>query len=319
MDLLSIVVPCYDEQDIINLFYIKLKEQLSCDFKDVDYELIFVDDGSKDGTLTEIKKICATDKNVSFISFSRNFGKESAMLAGLKETKGNYVVIMDADLQHPPQLLRPMYESICNKEFDCAATKRNRIGDDKCKTFFTHIFYKLMNILSHTKIVDGSGDYRMMTRQVVDALLSMGEYNRFLKGMFGWVGFKTKWIEYDNVPRAAGKTKWSLKRLLAYSLEGIVSFSTIPLLLASFLGIFFCIAAAIYLIFVVVKTLIFGDPVAGYPTLICIMLLIGGVQLLCMGIIGEYISKIYLESKKRPNYIIKEKRKSASSNHTTKL
>lgn len=313
MNLLSIVVPCYNEQDIINLFYEKLKEQLNYDFEDISYELIFVDDGSKDNTLNKIKKICETDQNVRFISFSRNFGKESAMLAGLKETKGNYVVIMDADLQHPPQLLHPMYESLCQGGFDCAATKRNRKGDTKFKTFFARIFYKVTNILSHTKIIDGSSDYRMMTRQVVDALLSMGEYNRFLKGMFGWVGFKTKWIEYDNIPRAAGKTKWSFKKLLAYSLEGIVSFSTMPLLLASFLGIFFCIAATIYLIFVVIKTLIFGEPVAGYPTLICMMLLIGGVQLLCMGIIGEYISKIYLESKKRPNYIIKERSSSLKS------
>jgi glycosyltransferase involved in cell wall biosynthesis len=271
------------------------------------FELIFINDGSKDHTLSVLRDFAKNDPTVRYLSFSRNFGKESAMYAGLKHASGDYVVLMDADLQHPPSMLSEMYEGLQSREYDCVAARRmNRNGEPPLRSFFARMFYKLINRISDTEIVDGACDFRMMTRQMVDAILSMGEYNRFSKGIFGWVGFRTKWLPYENVERVAGETKWSFWSLLLYSMQGIVGFSTVPLALASVLGVVLCIIALIMVIYIIVKTLMFGDPVSGWPSLACMVMFMGGIQLFCIGILGQYLAKTYLETKHRPIYILAE-------------
>lgn len=309
MDKISVVVSCYNEQEALPLFYEEITK-VAKEMIDVNFEFIFVNDGSKDKTLNVIKSFRENDERVKYISFSRNFGKEAAMYAGLKKATGDFVSIMDADLQDPPRLLIEMYETLKQKEYDCVATRRvTRKGEPPIRSFFARMFYKLINKISKTEIVDGARDFRLMTRQMVEAILSMEEYNRFSKGIFGWVGFNTKWIEYENVERAAGETKWSFWKLFKYSIDGILAFSTAPLVISTVMGILFCFIAFLMIIFIVTKTLIYGDPVAGWPSTICIVLFVGGIQLFCIGIIGQYISKTYLEVKNRPIYIVKETEK----------
>lgn len=305
MQMLSIIVPCFNEEDVLNVFYDELK--MTIDQLNYQTEIIFINDGSTDKTLQIIKELNCTDKRVTYISFSRNFGKEAAILAGFEQSKGDLVVMMDADLQDPPKLLPEM---ICyiEKGYDSVATRRvSRIGEPRIRSFFARQFYKIINNISKTDIVDGARDYRLMTRQFVEAVLSLQEYNRFSKGIFGWIGFDTKWIEFENVERAAGETKWSFWKLFIYALDGIVAFSTIPLYISSVVGFVFSIISIILILFFVIKTLIWGDPVSGYPSLVSIILLMSGVLLMSIGLLGQYLSKIYLETKKRPQYIIKEK------------
>ncbi len=311
--LISVVVPCYNEKESIELFYSKIIETMK-QLGGVDKEILFVDDGSKDDTLEIIKKLSKIDKSVNYISFSRNFGKEAAIYAGLKETSGDYVVIMDVDLQDPPELIPTMYKLICDQEYDVIATRRvNREGEPPIRSFFARMFYKIMNKVSDVELVDGARDFRMMKRQVVNAILSLNEYNRFSKGIFGWVGFKTKWLEYENIERTTGETKWSFYKLFLYSLEGISAFSTIPLYISSAIGLLFFIISFFMILFIVTKTIIYGDPVSGWPSTIVIIFLIGGIQLLSIGILGFYLSKTYLETKKRPLFIVKEMKKAMSA------
>lgn len=303
--LISVVISCYNECEVLPIFYKEING-VSKKLDNVDFEFLFVDDGSKDKTLSIIKDLSKSDSRVRYISFSRNFGKEAAMNAGLTYAKGDYVALMDADLQDPPKYLIDMYNFL-QEDYDVVATRRiTRKGEPKVRSIFSRLWYKLIDKMSDTEMVDGARDFRMMRRCVVDALLSLNEYNRYSKGIFSFVGFKTKWISYENVKRAAGKTKWSFFGLCKYAIDGITSFSTAPLLLASFFGIFFCFLALIAIIFVIIRTLIYGDPVGGWPSLVCIILLVSGVQLLCIGIIGRYLSKVYLETKKRPIYIVRE-------------
>lgn len=306
--LLSIIIPCYNEEQAIPLFYQEtMKQEFFFREKGVELEFIFVNDGSEDGTVEAVKELHKQDERVHLISFSRNFGKEAAIFAGLEMAKGDYTVLMDADLQDPPSILPEMYNYI-EQGYDSVATRRvNRIGEPPIRSFFARCFYSLMQKISKTEIVDGARDYRLMTRQVTDAILSMKEYNRFSKGIFGWVGYQTKWLEYENVQRVAGETKWSFWKLFLYSLDGIMAFSTVPLSIASFFGILFCLAAFIFMIFIFVRALIYGDPVAGWPSMVCIISFIGGVQLLCLGIMGQYLSKLYMEVKNRPKYLVKER------------
>lgn len=306
MELISVVVPCYNEQESLPVFYEEItKVAKTMDY--VDFEFIFIDDGSKDKTLSIAKSLHEKDSRVRYVSFSRNFGKEAGMLAGLRAAKGDYVAVMDVDLQDPPTLLPEMYESVTKEEYDCVATRRTtRKGEPPIRSFFARMFYKIINKMSDADIVDGARDFRLMKRKMVDAILSMEEYNRFSKGIFGWVGFKTKWLEYVNVERVAGETKWSFWKLFKYSMEGIMAFSTTPLYLSSIMGFIICIVAFIMACFYVVKTLIFGDPVAGFPSLVCIILFLGGIQLICIGLVGMYLSKTYLETKNRPVYIVRE-------------
>lgn len=308
MKKISLVVPCYNEEEVINLFYKEI-QKVQKDFKDVEFEIIFVNDGSSDKTLNLMRKLAKND-DVRYISFSRNFGKEAAMYAGFEASTGDYVAIMDADLQDPPALLKEMYEILESGEYDSVATRRvTRKGEPLIRSFFARMYYKLINKISKTEIVDGARDFRLMTRQMVNSVLSLKEYNRFSKGIFSWVGYRTKWLEYENIERAAGTTKWSFFKLFLYSLESIVAFSTAPLSIASVFGILFCFIAFIIIILIIVRTLIFGDPTSGWPSMACIMFLIGGVQLLCTGIIGQYLSKAYLEVKNRPIYIVAETEK----------
>lgn len=307
MKLLSAIVPCYNEEENVWDFYDEfIKNQTFFKEKDLDFELIYVDDGSRDRTVAEVKKLIEEDNRVHLLSFSRNFGKEAAIYAGLEKCRGDYAVFLDADLQDPPSLLPEMFSYI-EQGYDSVATRRvTRKGEPKIRSFFARCFYKLMHKISKTEIVDGARDYRLMTRQVVDAILSMPEYNRFTKGIYGWVGYETKWLEYENIERKKGETKWSFWKLFVYSIEGITSFSTAPLALAAFMGVLFCILAFIFLIFIWVRAMIFGDRTAGWPSLVCIILLISGVQFFCMGILGQYLAKTYLEVKRRPIYLIKE-------------
>ena len=308
MNKISIIVPCYNEEDVLKIFYNKITEVSKT--IDADFEYIFVDDGSKDKTLEILKEYSKKDNRVRFISFSRNFGKESAMYAGLKEATGDYVAIMDADLQDPPDLLKEMYETLLTKEFDCVATKRKtRKGEPILRSFFSRMFYSIINKMTSTEIVNGARDYRLMSRKMVDSILEVTEYNRFSKGIFSWVGFKTKWIAYDNIERAAGKTKWNFWKLFKYSIEGITAFTTTPLVMSAVIGIIFCIIAFIMILFVIFKTLMYGDPVSGWPSTICIILFVSGIQLFCLGIMGEYLAKEYMEVKNRPIYIVKETEK----------
>ncbi len=310
MELISIIVPCYNEQEVLPLFYneiTKTMNKMKANNPQLEFELLFVNDGSKDSTLEKLRELAKESSNVRYISFSRNFGKEAGMFAGLQNARGDYVVIMDADLQHPPKFIPEMYDYVKNQGYDCAATRRiTRAGESKIRSWFARKFYKIMNKISHTEIVDGAQDFRFMTRQMVNAILEMNEYNRFSKGIFSWVGFNTKYIEYENVERAAGTTAWSFKNLFFYSLEGIFAFSTAPLALASLLGILSCLVAFIIIVVIIIKTLAFGENVQGYPTIVCAIFFVGGLQLFCIGILGQYLSKTYLETKKRPIYIIKE-------------
>ena len=306
--LLSIVVPCHNEEESVPLFYEKTVSVLKK--MKVDYQLLFVDDGSKDKTLEKLKELNKKDKKVEYYSLSRNFGKESAMYCGLCNVKGDYAVIMDADLQHNPDLLPVMLDKVKNEGYDsCAARRMDRKGESKIRSFLSNSFYNVLNKLSDTEIVAGSMDFRLMNRKMLNAVLSMSEYNRFTKGIFAWVGFKTYWLEVENVERVAGTSSWNTFSLMKYAMEGIFSFSNKPLNIASWLGSIITLFAFVYLVFVIVKYCLYGDPVQGWPTMICIMLFLGGVQLLFMGIIGQYLGKTYLEVKKRPVYLLSESSK----------
>ena len=305
MDRISVIIPCYNEQEAIPIFYEAI-QKAARDLPQAELELLFVNDGSKDNSLAEMKRLAERDPRVKYVSFSRNFGKEAAMYAGLSYASGDYTAIMDVDLQDPPDLLPQMYEMITAEDYDCIATRRvTRKGEPPIRSFFARCFYRLMHKLSKTDIVDGARDYRLMTRQFVDELLKLGEYNRFSKGLFGWVGFRTKWLEYENVERSAGETKWSFWKLLIYSIEGIVGFTTAPLVMAAFLGVFFCIVAFLAICFIIVRTILYGDPVSGWPSMTCIIVFLGGIQLFCMGILGEYLAKTYMETKHWPIFICK--------------
>ena len=310
MKLLSAIVPCYNEQDNIFDFYDELmKNDAFFKSEGVDLEVIYVDDGSHDETVARVKELIQRDGRVRLVSFSRNFGKEAAMYAGLKSSKGDYVAIMDCDLQDPPALLPEMYKAVTEEGYDSVATRRvNRKGEPPIRSFFARKFYKLINRMSNTEIVDGARDFRLMTRQFVDAILSMEEYNRFSKGIFGWVGFKNKWLEFENIERKKGETKWSFWKLFVYALDGIIAFSTAPLAVASVVGVLFCIAAFIAIIAIIIRQFTVGDPhgTVGWASTACIILFVSGVQLFCLGIVGQYLSKAYLEVKKRPMYIVKE-------------
>ena len=306
MDKISIIVPCYNEQEAIPIFYEAIT-RTAAELTQARLEVLFVNDGSKDESLSEMKKLAEQDDRIKYVSFSRNFGKEAAMYAGLSYADGDYVAIMDVDLQDPPALLPKMYQIITTEDYDCVATRRvTRKGEPPIRSFFARRFYALMHRLSKTDIVDGARDYRLMTRQFVDELLRLGEYNRFSKGLFGWVGFQTKWLEYENVERSAGETKWSFWKLLIYSIEGIVGFTTAPLVVSAFLDIFFCVVAFMALCFIIIRTVMYGDPVSGWPSMTCIIIFLGGIQLFCIGILGEYLAKTYMETKHRPIFICKE-------------
>lgn len=307
MSLLSVIVPCYNEEENVPYFYEELTKNDSF-FKEkgLEIEILYINDGSKDGTVAEVKKLHERDERVHLVSFSRNFGKEAAMYAGLQKSKGDFVVIMDVDLQDPPALLPEMYSYI-EEGFDSVATRRvSRKGEPPIRSFFARMFYRLMDKISQAEIMDGARDYRLMTRQMVDAILAMTEYNRFTKGIFGWVGYETKWLEYENVERAKGETKWNFWKLFKYSIEGITAFSTVPLTIASFMGVVFCAIAFLAVVFVVVRKLLFGDPVSGWASQVSITLFVSGVQLFCVGIVGQYLAKTYMEVKKRPIYLVKE-------------
>lgn len=307
MSVLSVIVPCYNEEESVADFYLELIKNDSF-FRDngLELELLYVDDGSGDGTANEVKKLREKDKRVHLISFSRNFGKEAAMYAGLEKCHGDYAVIMDVDLQDPPAMLPEMFGYL-KEGYDSVATRRvSRKGEPPIRSFFARMFYRLMKKISRTEIMDGARDYRLMTRQMVDAILSMKEYNRFTKGIFGWVGFRTKWLEFENVERLKGETKWNFWKLFLYSLDGITAFSTAPLMFASFMGVLFCVLAFVLILFTIIRKMIFGDPVSGWPSLVCIISLISGVQLFCLGIVGQYLAKTYMEVKKRPIYLVKE-------------
>ena len=309
METISIIIPCYNEEEAIPVYYETMVRQMDEmeEQQKVQFELIFVDDGSKDHSLFEMRRLAQKDMRCRYLSFSRNFGKEAAMYAGLQAARGDYVTVMDVDLQDPPSLLPKMYAMLQSGTCDCVAARRSsREGEGKIKSFLSNAFYGVINRLSRTEIVSGARDYRLMSRKMTDAVLSMAEYNRFSKGIFSWVGFKTKWFDYENIERVAGTTKWNFWGLFKYSIEGIVGFSTTPLLIAAGVGVLFCILAFIGILFVVVRALMFGDPTSGWPSMVCIILLCSGVQLFCTGIVGEYLAKTYLEVKHRPIYIVAE-------------
>lgn len=303
---ISLIVPCFNEESALPLFWEKVSQVME-EMREQEFEIIFVDDGSKDGTLAVIEQLAKQDGRVKYLSFSRNFGKEAAIYAGLKNSTSDYTAIMDADLQDPPSLLPSMLHAIREEGYDSVATRRvNRKGEPPVRSFFARMFYKLIRKMSDTDIVDGARDFRLMNRPFVNALLELNEYNRFSKGLFGWVGFRTKWIEFENTERIAGETKWSFFQLVRYSLDGMISFSTAPLKLASFTGMFMCIISFLAIIFIIVRQLLFGGSAFGWPSMACIVIFIGGIQLLCIGILGSYLSRTYMEVKKRPIYICKE-------------
>ena len=303
MEKIDIIVPCYNEEEVIRKFL----EVISDKLKGRTWEIIFVDDGSKDKTLEIIKELAKTNENIKYLSFSRNFGKEAAIYAGLEHSTGDYVILMDADLQDPPELINEMLEEV-NKGYDIVATRRvTRKGEPILRTIGARTFYKFINKISKVEVVDGARDFRLMRREVVDAVLELKEYNRFSKGLFSWVGFETKWIEFENIERYDGESSWSFWELVKYSIEGIISFTSAPLHIATFFGILLSIAAFIAIIYIIIRTLLYGDPVSGWPSLATIVLFIGGIQLFCIGILGQYLAKVFTESKKRPIYILKEK------------
>ncbi len=306
MEKISVIVPCYNEEESLPMFYQEIQSVMSkMDY--VEWELCFIDDGSKDGTLPLLRSFVQQDSRVRFTSFSRNFGKEAAMYAGFQMCTGDYAAVMDADMQDPPSLLPEMYEAVRDGEYDSVATRRvTRDGEPPIRSFFARMFYRIINKISSADIVDGARDFRLMRRSMVNAILEMGEYNRFSKGIFGWVGFKTKWLPYKNVERVAGETKWSFWKLFLYSLDGITAFSTAPLMIASVAGVLLCLLAMIMIVVIVVRTLVFGDPVGGWPSMMSVILLLGGIQLFGIGILGQYLAKTYLETKKRPIYLVRE-------------
>ena len=304
-DLLSIIVPCYNEQEALPIFYKELNKVLKK--MNLDHEIILVDDGSKDETLKVMRELAKKDVHVRYLSFSRNFGKEAAMYAGFVNAKGDYALTMDADMQDPPSLLPKMYEIIKTGEYDSVATRRvDRKGESKVRSFFARAFYKIINRISDADIVDGARDFRLMDRKMLNAIISMCEYNRFSKGIFGWVGFKTYWLDFENVERIAGTTSWSFWGLTKYAIDGIINFSNVPLDIASYFGLFMTFIAFVMLIFIIVRKLLFGDPVAGWASTMCVIIFIGGIQLFCLGIMGQYLGKTYMETKKRQHYIIAE-------------
>ena len=304
--LLSIIVPCYSEEEALPAFWEEVTKVTDL-MSNIDFEFIFIDDGSKDNTKLILRDMAKADSRVRYVSFSRNFGKEAAMYAGLKYSKGDYVAIMDADLQDPPALLPEMLKAIEEEGYDSVATRRvTRKGEPKIRSWFARRFYQVMRMMCKTEVVDGARDYRLMKRRMVDSILEMGEYNRFFKGILGWVGFNTKWIEFENVERVKGETKWSFWKLFKYSLEGITAFTTAPLALASIIGLLFCIISFLAIIFVIVRQLIWGGSAYGWPSMICIILMLNGIQLFTIGIVGQYLAKTYLEVKKRPIYIVGE-------------
>lgn len=303
---ISLIIPCYNEEKALPLFYPEIC-RIADSMENVSFEFLFINDGSRDNTLHILKRFAEQDPRVIYLSFSRNFGKEAAMYAGFCNASGDYAAVMDADMQDPPALLPKMLELLRTGDYDSVATRRvSRLGEPPIRSLFARMFYKLINRISDADIVDGARDFRLMKRQMVDAIVSMGEYNRFSKGIFGWIGFRTCWLPYENVERVAGETKWSFWKLFKYSLDGIVNFSQVPLSITSGMGLLFTMISFIMIIVIIVRKLIFGDPVAGWPSLVCIITLIGGIQLFCMGIMGQYIAKTYLEVKKRPHYIIGE-------------
>ena len=305
MDKISVAVPCYNEEPALEPFFAAVSA-VAEQMPEVAFEFLFIDDGSRDRTLEKMQELAQRDSRVKYISFSRNFGKEAGIYAGLENATGDYVVVMDADLQDPPALLPEMYRSIRQEGYDCVGSRRvTRKGEPPIRSFFARLFYKLINKMSDAEIVDGARDFQMMSRQVVEAILSMGEYNRFSKGIFGWIGFKKKWLEYENIERGAGETKWSFWQLLLYAIEGIVAFSTTPLVISSVFGLICCALALVMILVVIVRTLVFGDPTSGWPSLVCIMLLLSGIQMLGIGILGQYLAKTYLETKKRPIYLVR--------------
>lgn len=309
MSLVSIVVPCFNEEENVLIFYEEVSKVIrgGIELSNLSFEFIFIDDGSRDKTLEVIKKLSRKYEEVKFISFSRNFGKEAAIYAGLENSSGDFVVLMDSDLQDPPSLLAQMYSFIKSGAYDCVATRRvTRKGEPVIRSFFTRAFYKIINLISETEIVDGARDYRLMTRQMVDSILKVSEYNRFSKGIFSWVGFETKWLEYENIERKNGESNWSFWKLLIYAFEGIVSFSTFPLHISTITGIILSILAVIFMIIIVIRTLFFDDAVVGWPSTMSVILFLGGIQLFSVGILGQYLSRTYLETKNRPIYISKE-------------
>ena len=307
MRLLSVIVPCYNEEENIYDFYNELRKNVPFfEINKLEIEVIYIDDGSKDKTVEKIKELALEDQRVHLISFSRNFGKEAAICAGLRKARGDYAVLMDCDLQDPPSLLPEMFRYIW-EGYDSVATLRvTRKGEPLIRSLFAHMFYWIINKISKTEIVNGARDYRLMTRQVVDAILAMVEYNRFTKGIFGWVGYETKWLEYDNIERKRGETKWSFGKLFLYSIDGITAFSTAPLAIASFMGVLFCAISFMIIVFIIMRKLMLGDPTSGWPSIVCIILMCSGVQLFCLGIVGQYLSKAYMEVKQRPIYLVKE-------------
>lgn len=306
MEKLSVIVSCYNEKEALPYFYEEITK-VAKEMKELEFEFLFVNDGSKDDTLKILKELSEKDKRVRYISFSRNFGKEAAMYAGLENARGDYITLMDADLQDPPALLPEMYRLIKEEHYDSVGTRRvTRKGEPPIRSFFARCFYKLINKMSKIEMVDGARDYRLMTRQVVNSIIDLKEYNRYSKGLFSFVGYETKWLEYENINRVAGETKWSFWKLFKYAIEGIVAFTTVPLAISSVLGIIFCVLSVLAIIFIIIRTLAFGDPVSGWPSLVCIILFLSGVQLLSLGIIGQYLAKTYLETKNRPIYIVKE-------------
>lgn len=303
---LTMVVPAYNEEEALPIFY-EEAYRVEAELPGVEIEYLFIDDGSSDKTLEVLRSLHKKDARVRYVSFSRNFGKEAAIYAGLQNATGDYVAILDADLQDPPSLLPEMLQAIEEEGYDCVGSRRvTRKGEPPIRSFFARMFYRIMNKISSADIVDGARDFQLMNRKVVNAILSMGEYNRFSKGIFGWVGFRKKWLEYENIERSAGETKWSFWKLFLYALDGIVAFSTAPLVIASVMGMVFCLVAFVAIIFIIVRTLIFGDPTSGWPSMVCIIIFIAGIQLLCMGILGQYMAKTYLETKKRPLYLVEE-------------
>lgn len=318
---ISCIVPCYNEEAALPYFLREIRkvaDQMSAT-KQTSFEFIFVDDGSKDKTLEILREAALQDERVRYIAFSRNFGKEAAMYAGLQRCTGDYAAVMDADMQDPPTLLPEMYETLQSGEYDSVATRRvDRKGEPPVRSFFARCFYKIINKISDADIVDGARDFRLMKRKMVDAILAMGEYNRFSKGIFGWVGFRTKWLPYENVERVAGETKWSFWKLFKYSLQGIIAFSTAPLGIASVMGMILCLIALVMVVVIVVKTLLLGDPVSGWPSLACMIMFMGGIQLLCMGVLGQYLAKTYLETKHRPIYIIAETNEDSNEKTTSR-
>ena len=303
--MITLIVPCYNEQESLPIFYREVTKVAQS--MEVDYELLFVDDGSRDQTLAILRELAAQDHHVKYFSFSRKFGKEAAMYAGFCNAKGDYIAVMDADMQDPPALLPQMMKILESGEYDSVATRRaDRTGEPPIRSWFAKRFYHMINKISDADIVDGARDFRLMRREMVDTIVSMGEYNRFSKGIFGWIGFRTYWLPYENIERAAGKTKWNFWALFKYAIDGIINFSQAPLSIASWFGIVMTFLSFLFLFVIVIRRTVFGDPVAGWASTVCVIVFIGGIQLFCLGIMGQYIAKTYLETKKRPHFIISE-------------